>query len=120
MASGNVLFEACVDSLESSRNAVIGGAGRLELCSTLSLGGLTPSIWLVTSVKRMLQEHHQQAGNNNNNSRNQQPPLPVFGKQKPTNSYLRIYATLNTAYARILACCAVLYMIRLRQSIHCD
>ena len=41
MASGNVLFEACVDSLESSRNAVIGGAGRLELCSTLSLGGLT-------------------------------------------------------------------------------
>lgn len=44
-------FEACVDSLESARNAYKGGAHRLELCSSLSLGGLTPTIGLVKAVK---------------------------------------------------------------------
>ncbi len=35
--------EVCIDNLESLHNAVNGGATRIELCSSLALGGLTPS-----------------------------------------------------------------------------
>lgn len=38
-----MLIEACVDDPLSARNAVAGGAGRLELCDNLGDGGTTPS-----------------------------------------------------------------------------
>lgn len=36
--------EVCIDNLESLHNAINGGATRIELCSSLALGGLTPSV----------------------------------------------------------------------------
>ncbi|NEJ69351.1 copper homeostasis protein CutC [Rhizobium phaseoli] len=37
-----VLLEVCVDSAAGLAAAIEGGAGRIELCSALELGGLTP------------------------------------------------------------------------------
>ena len=41
-------IEVCIDNLESLFTAQKAGAGRIELCSSLALGGLTPSHGLIT------------------------------------------------------------------------
>lgn len=42
-----VLLEVCVDDLAGLEAAIEGGADRIELCSALALGGLTPSLGLM-------------------------------------------------------------------------
>ena len=51
----NYLLECCVDSTESAIEAASGGADRLELCSGLVIGGLTPSLALFEEIRSRIQ-----------------------------------------------------------------
>ena len=46
-------IEVCIDNLESLHNALQGGATRIELCSSLALGGLTPSFGFMKKAAQL-------------------------------------------------------------------
>lgn len=46
-----IILEISVESLEGAQAAERGGAGRLELCSDLAAGGVTPSVELMAAVR---------------------------------------------------------------------
>ena len=46
-------MEVCVDNVQSFINAVEAGASRIELCSSLAEGGLTPSVGFFRQVKKI-------------------------------------------------------------------
>jgi copper homeostasis protein len=50
----NILLEICCGSIDDAIEAEKGGADRVELCSALFLGGLTPSIGTIREAKRRL------------------------------------------------------------------
>lgn len=49
-----MLVEVCANSLESALNAQKAGADRIELCSELGIGGITPSYGLLKAVKEQI------------------------------------------------------------------
>lgn len=46
-------IEVCIDNLESLPLAIAGGATRIELCSSLALGGLTPSFGFMQCAAKL-------------------------------------------------------------------
>jgi len=54
MATQRILVEICCGSLEDALEAERGGADRVELCSALFLGGLTPSLGTIMEAKARL------------------------------------------------------------------
>lgn len=46
-----MLVEVCANSLQSAMNAEKAGADRIELCSELAVGGITPSYGLLKAVR---------------------------------------------------------------------
>lgn len=49
-----MLVEVCANSLESALNAQKAGADRIELCSELAVGGITPSYGLLKLIKEAI------------------------------------------------------------------
>ncbi len=52
---GTYFLECCVDSVESALAAAEGGADRIELCTGLVIGGLSPSLALFEEIRAQVE-----------------------------------------------------------------
>jgi len=52
-----MLLEVCANSIQSAKNAQLGGAQRIELCQNLNEGGTTPSFAAIEYCTHQLQMH---------------------------------------------------------------
>ncbi|XP_037937484.1 copper homeostasis protein cutC homolog [Teleopsis dalmanni] len=78
MSSKNCIkLEVCVDSIASAVAAAEGGAARIELCSALSEGGLTPSVGTLKILKEKCLN------------------IPIFCMLRPRRGNDFIYSTLE-------------------------
>ena len=49
------IIETCIDTVYSCHQAIKGSANRIELCSALGLGGLTPSASMIAYAQEKLE-----------------------------------------------------------------
>jgi copper homeostasis protein len=64
-----ILLEVCVDNVHGLAAALAGGAGRIELCAALEVGGLTPSPGLMRAASSS--------------------PVPVYAMVRPRAGHFR-------------------------------
>ncbi|HTB96212.1 MAG TPA: copper homeostasis protein CutC [Terracidiphilus sp.] len=85
----SLVFEVCVDSVASARAAAAGGAHRIELCSSLEVGGLTPPADLLRAVR-------------------DEVSIPIFAMVRPRpGHFVCSPAELDQMYAQIAQCAAL-------------
>ena len=58
-------MEVCVDNLASVAAAWEGGARRVELCSSLAEGGLTPTPGMAEAARALIEEKEEAEGEDN-------------------------------------------------------
>ena len=51
-----LVFEFCAENLTFIDKAIAAGAGRIELCDNLSVGGTTPSIGVINEAIKLTRE----------------------------------------------------------------
>ena len=50
-------LEACIESLPEAKAATANGLDRVELCAALDLGGLTPSVAMISAASMLIETH---------------------------------------------------------------
>jgi copper homeostasis protein len=78
-----IVVEVCVDSPAGVAAALRGGADRIELCSALALGGLTPSPGLIAEARRAVDAHAAAAAAADGAPSAKRPELVVLIRPRP-------------------------------------